>query len=50
MTIYDPIEDPHCDKPVFSGTFSEFMEIIGDSLGLLEDPMSTTDKPLWERI
>ena len=44
------ITDPETEEIIFSGTFSEFMEIIGDSLGLIEDPMSTVTKPLWERI
>ena len=50
ITIYDPIEDGEADDPVFTGTFDEFMEIIGSSLNLIEDPMSTVVKPLWERI
>ena len=50
IIIYDPFEDPDCDNPLFSGIFSEFMEIMSSNLGLIEDPMSTVDKPLWERI
>ena len=44
------ITDPETEEIIFSGTFGEFMDIIGDYFGLLEDPMSTVYKPLWERI
>jgi hypothetical protein len=48
IIIYDPIDDPEDD--VFSGTFDEFMELMSPYLSLLEDPMSTVKKPLWEKI
>jgi len=50
ITIWDPIEDPESEEPLFSGTFNEFMKIMASSFNLIEDPMSTTDKPLWEKI
>ncbi len=50
ITVYDPIEDPEGNNPIYSGTFSSFMEMMGIFLNLIEDPMSTKEKPLWERI
>jgi len=44
------IMDPETEDIIFSGTFSEFMDIISRDLGLIKDPLSTIDKPLWERI
>jgi len=49
IIVFDPEADAD-DDPLFSGTFDEFMNIVGDQLGLLEDPMSTSEKPLWEQI
>jgi len=48
IVIYDPIDDP--EGNVFSGTFSEFMELMSPYLSLLEDPMSIQAMPLWEQI
>lgn len=50
ITIYDPIDDPDGDDVIFSGTFSEFMDLMGTYLGLIEDFNSTVNKPLWEQI
>jgi len=50
ITIFDTADDPDVEDPIFSGTFSEFIELMSPFLSLIEDPMSTTDKPLWERI
>ena len=49
IVIFDPLEGEDPD-PIFEGTIYEFMELMAPYLRLLEDPMSTTDKPLWERI
>lgn len=46
IAVLDHIEE----KTIFEGTFSEFMELMSPQLNLLEDPMSTSEKPLWERI
>jgi len=50
IIVSDPIEDPECDNPIFSGTIYEFMKLMAPTLNLLEDPMSTDEKPLWEQI
>ena len=50
IVIYDPIDDPDGDDVLFSGTFDEFMEIVGEQLGLIEDFNSTSRKPLWQQI
>jgi hypothetical protein len=44
------ISNPETEEELFSGQISEFMDMVGDHLSLLEDPMSTTQKPLWEQI
>jgi len=44
------IHDPPKEIAIFSGTVSEFMELMSPYLGLIEDPMSIADKPLWARI
>ena len=35
---------------IFSGTINEFMDLMTPYLNLIENPMSTREKPLWEQI
>jgi hypothetical protein len=50
IIICDPLDLEDPNSKIFSGTFDEFMQLMAPDLRLLEDPMSTIDKPLWEQI
>ena len=46
IMVFDPLEE----REIFSGTVDEFMELLAPHFSLIEDPMSTSEDPLWERI
>lgn len=50
VIIYDPLDLEDPNSHIFSGTFSEFMELISPDLRLMKDSMTISEKPLWEQI